>query len=293
MAKFSKTSFTQRGSRLAFAALKAQIAALERIDTRTADMDALAMRLRRLFNGYACLTRMLDVPYAYRARKHETPAPFEHVSQLWYPRAEHIKHLGRVNRIGQPMFYISASHDTATLEMRPEVGELITILSLLPVDPSRRLHVMEIGMAEKESLHARPRNVQLLEETPYGPSFLKRNHGIKQNLTIRSFLATEFIRVVARGNEHEFKKTIVIGEFLSSSNRIDGLQYPSLAGDISQWKGGANLALKPETADKFFKPSECWMIRVEAREPEPGAAFAVRCIGKAKKIDEDGRIHWS
>jgi hypothetical protein len=189
MTKSSKTSFTQRGARLAFAAIKAQIAALERIDTRTADIDELAERLRRLFDGYACLTRVLDVPYAYRARKHETPVPFEHVSQLWYPRAEHIKYLGRVNRIGQPRFYISASQDTATLEMRPEVGNVITLLSLLPVDPTRRLQVMEIGVAEKESLHGLPRNIQLLEETVYGRSFLKRSHGIKQNLAIRAFLA--------------------------------------------------------------------------------------------------------
>jgi hypothetical protein len=287
-----KTSLTQHASALTIDVLKSQIGALEAIDSRIADIDEIGKRFKAIADGYACLTRIIDTPYAYRARRNKLRAPFEHISEVWYPQPGDVKTLGRVNRVGQPMFYISASHATATLELRPAIGDVMTLLSLQRINLGRQLHVMEIGVAEKESLHALPRSVHLLEETPFGQHFLQSTHGMEHNLAIRSYLAREFTRIVARGNEHEFKKTIAIGEFLLASEQIDGVQYPSIAGDTSQWKGGANLVLKPKAADALFEPFECWMIEVEGIQPPPESGFMLRCIGKAKEISKDGRIQW-
>jgi RES domain len=272
--------------------LKKEIAALEQIDRRSADIEELGARFRKIFDAYGCLTCVIDSQHAYRARRNFDRVPFEHVAEIWYPQPDKIKTLGRVNRAGQPMFYISASHLTATLEMRPQIGDVITLLSLKRKESGGKLHVMEIGLAEKQSLHGLDRSVRLLEETAYGQEFLKRRQGIERNLAIRSFLAREFTREVASGDEHEFKMTIAIAEFLLLSEQIDGLEYPSMAGDVSKWKGGANLALKPQSADRLFEPFECWMIEVEGFHPEPTPGLIVRCISKAKEVTLDGRIRW-
>ena len=121
---------------------------------------------------------------------------------------------------------------------------------------------------------------------------IKRRGVLEHNLAIRSFLAGEFTRIVPPGQEHEFKMTIAIGEFLLGSDRIDGLEYPSIAGDVGKWAGGENLVLKPDRADQLLEAEECWMIEVERQAPPPTAGYVVRCVRKAKAIDVDGNITW-
>lgn len=272
--------------------LKHELSQLGNIDRESCDIDDLRRRMGRLFDGYTCLTRVIDSGTAFRARRNDTKPRFDHVSELWYPVSEHVKKLGRVNRIGQSTFYVSASHQTATLEMRPAVGDVITILRMKRKPRKVPLHVMEIGVAEKQSVHGLPQTVRIVENTPFGRMHVKERGVLEHNLAMRSFLAEEFTRIVSPGHEHEFKMTIAIGEFLLGSDRIDGLEYPSIAGDVNTWAGGANLVLKPDRADQLFEAEECWMIEVERKAPPPHAGYVVRCTRKARAIDADGNIIW-
>lgn len=273
-------------------ALKRELFQLDSIDRVSCDIDDLRRRMGRLFDGYTCLTRVIDSGAAFRARRNDTKPRFDHVSELWYPVSEHVKKLGRVNRVGQSMFYVSASHQTATLEMRPAVGDVITILRMKRKSRKEPLHVMELGVAEKQSVRGLPQTVRIVENTPFGRMHIQKRGVLEHNLAMRSFLAGEFTRIVSPGQEHEFKMTIAIGEFLLGSDRIDGLEYPSIAGDVSKWAGGANMVLKPDRADQLFEAEECWMIEVERQAPPPAAGYVVRCVRKATAIDVDGNINW-
>lgn len=182
-----------------------------------------------------------------------------------------IKKFGRLNRVNQSIFYCSADPNTATLELRPNVGDIISILKC---ESKRQLHVMQLGMKELDVAS---------ESNFFGP--FKSRLRSKDNQLIHQFLVEEFTKKVDEGCEFEYKSTIAIGEIFSKSKRIHGLWYPSIA--IGK---GSNLGLKPGAVDKFYKPTECWAIRVE-KEIAP-LKYEVLCINKAKRIKGNGRIIW-
>jgi hypothetical protein len=272
--------------------LKRELSWLGKIDRASCADDDLRQSMCRILGGYTCITRVITSEVAFRARRNDSKPRFDHVAELWYPAPGYVRKLGRVNRVGQSMFYVSASHETATLEMRPAVGDVITILRIKRKPRSEPLHVMELGIAEKQSAHGLPQTVHIPENTQFRQVLAQRPGGVERNLAVRSFLASEFTRIVAPGREHEFKMTIAIGEFLLSSDRIDGLEYPSIAGAVDGWRGAANLVLKPDRADKSFVAEGCWMIAVERELPPPRLGYVVRCIRRAQTIDADGSIVW-
>ena len=240
--------------------------------------------------GYSCLTRTISSTNAWRARKHINQAYFDNVRDIWYPRPEVIRTYGRLNRPGCPIMYAAASHHTAILELRPEVGDVFTVLQLRLTDQSKHPHVMELGVAERASQFGTSSSVRLLENTAVGRHFV-RGHKNK-NVLIRSFLAREFTRVVNRGQEHQFKLSIAISEILLDNPKIDGIEYPSMAGDIAAFKGGENIALKPASADRLYTADTCWVSVVEGTVSSPPEGFLMRCVRRARSIKQDGAIVW-
>jgi hypothetical protein len=188
------------------------------------------------------------------------------------------------------LFYISASEGTAILEKKPNQGDALAVLRCKLKSNDKKPHVMELGIAEMTSLHGVQSTTQLLENTRGGRVYMATPENIQKNLAIRSFLAKEFLRTVEKGKEEEFKITIAIAEILMQHDKIDGVSYPSRAGNVSKWQGGENMALKPKSADLLYDAQECWVSVVE--KLLPGDALAMRCIQKAKTISPTGEVIW-
>ncbi|MFZ5448966.1 MAG: RES domain-containing protein [Thermodesulfobacteriota bacterium] len=273
--------------------IKSRIQEIETLNRENVTIEDLKAKIGLLIKGYSCTTRIIDSDFAYRARKNPKNKHFCHVRELWYPPSDRIMIPSRLNRVGRSIFYISASEATAILEMRPRIGEIMTILRCRLINSDVKPHVMELGCAEKFSQHKIPTTLNVLENTTYGRKFLSNQENIEKNLLIRSFLTREFTRVVKRGNEFEFKVTVAIGEILMSDSRIDGVVYPSIAGDVDNWKADSNMALKPESADRLYMPDICWIVEVEK---ELGTflnkSYLIHCIKKAQSITQDGKINW-
>lgn len=272
-------------SRHSFRDISRQIRDLEALDLATLSHDQIRARIQRLLAGYSCMTRRLDAEFAWRVRRIDV-MPGD-VRDLWYPPSTSVRTLGRLNRPGQSLMYLAASHHTAVLEMRPTVGDTFCVLQVRLKDRSILPHVMELGVAEKTSQHHLPRTARLLEESQQGREFLGP-HG-RKNLLIRSYLAREFTRPVPRGEEHLFKLSVAIADLLLDSPQIDGVEYPCMAGDSARWGGGTNMALKPASADRLFVPDICWFSRVESID---SAGYHMRCERRAREIAADGTIHW-
>jgi hypothetical protein len=269
--------------------IQAHIRAIEELDRASTTIDELKERLQLLLDGYTCMTRLISSHQAWRARVNgETPL-FENVRQLWYPPAEGIKTHGRLNRPGQSVMYVAGSHHTAALELRPKVGQRFTVLVVRLNDKDALPHVMELGIGGKASEFGFKTDFPLLENTPGGRAFLRGNE--PKHFAIRSFLAREFMRIVPRGHEDQFKLSIAIAEMLMVSERIDGVIYPSIAGDGTGSGGGTNMALKPSAADRLFVAETCWLAEV-LREVESPGAFEVLCVRRARQIEPTGQIVW-
>lgn len=268
-----------------------RIRVLDELDRRNTSFSEIQRHVDALFHGYSCLTRIVDCKQAWRARKNLGNSLFHHVHELWHPKPEHVKNFGRMNQPAKPMFYISASHQTAVLEMRANPGELVTILEIGLKAEKNLPHVMEIGVAEKSSQHNLPTTVKLLENTKSGRSFLRGD--IEKNLLIRNFLAKEVTRIVDPAETHQFRVSAAISDRLTSSDRIDGVEYPSIAGDGTASKGGVNLAIKPSAASRLFKPAGCFVVRVIDCVLLPTPGLLVECTNVATSIQPDGSIEWN
>lgn len=268
-----------------------RILALNELDRLTTSFPVIQQHVDAVFLGYSCLTRIVDCKQAWRARKNIGSALFSNTSELWHPKPEYVKDFGRMNQPHKPMFYISASHQTAILEVRANPGDLVTVLEIGLKSETELPHVMEIGVAEKASQYRLPTTVNLLENTAEGQVFLGSE--LKKNLLIRSFLAAEATRIVDAADTHIFKVSAAISDRLTSSVNIDGIEYPSIAGDGTASKGGTNLAIKPAAADRLFQPVGCFVLRVisSVLHPEPG--LLVECTNVATSIHRDGSIKWA
>lgn len=248
-------------------------------------IELIKDKVNILLNGYACMTRRMESHYAFRARINNGSSYFDRVSDLWYPPGSVVKKWGRLNRPGQSIFYISASHEIATLEVRPKVGDMITMLRVKLKESSHLPHVMELGMAETVSQYGLSANVQLLENSKLRGVFAGLED-IEKNLKIRSMLASFMMQIVPPGQEYDYKKSVAIVEHLMLANHIDGVLFPSIAGDGSRKGGGMNMAIKPASADKLFVADHAWTAIVEDTYDTHG--YVMKCIKNAKEIH--GRI---
>jgi hypothetical protein len=293
MTKYSNSKLLRRS-------VKGLISALKNLDLASVDEVYLESRIRELLNiGY--LSRLLNInhPSVYRVRINETPEPFENTKQLWWPPPECIKVRGRLNDVGESVFYCSDSENTAIIEKQPKVGDVLTVLEAELIDPNKKPLVTELGLYEFTA-KSNPNYGGVPPEFDSRQKQFMRREGISQtNPVLRHYLTNEFLKNVAPGKEHEYKTTIAIGHILTdgteivnddgdwvTDTKIDGLSYPSVASETL----GANTALRTEAADTLYKGVACTVYRVEKRESI--THYTVGELMKSKSIDRDGTINW-
>lgn len=103
---------------------------------------------------------------------------------------------------------------------------------------------------------------------------------------IRAFLARVFVKVVSPESEHEYRLSAAIADVLMQG-QVDGVVYASIATEQS----GVNVALRPESLNRLYKPLNCLEIEVEMRVQE--YRYQVRVVRKSERITVDGCINWT
>lgn len=251
-------------------------------------IDDFKLILNELMKTYRCLTRVVDSYYCYRARINYNNKRFYETSNLYYPPENLVSSMGRMNRTKSSLFYISASYSTAILEVRPSINDVITVMRYKLKDLTRKPHVMELGVAETNSQYSLKGNVNIIENTSNN-FFFQNDEDIEYNILIRNFLAKEVMKIINKGNENDYRKSIAIYEILTESDKIDGLLYPSIAGDGTRKGGGTNMVLKTSSADKLFIPDYAWESKVINIYDVHG--YEMKCTNNSKRITND-QIIW-
>jgi hypothetical protein len=93
---------------------------------RDKNIDALKRYLRSKLSGYRVAFSYITpdnllyrgVPWQQRPSK---------INQLSYPPVDRVTRLGRVNRIGKPVFYCSRAPEAVFYELRAKEGDLIAL----------------------------------------------------------------------------------------------------------------------------------------------------------------------
>lgn len=275
--------------------IHAQIERLEAIDLRAVSINELKPLIKELVKGFPIIKATFPLKTTYRARKADqsdlvqaSQNLFSNVSQLWYPPKEYITKLGRLNKIGEQIFYCCNNLDTALIEVRPEVGDVVTILEC----QLREDHVpiaMLWGMFEYAYRNHPGGDLANLRS-----KFLTKKEDEDKYLVIHSFLEKKFTQLVEPGHEHNYKITVAIAEWLMGDEFIDigeqrppadGISYESIA-----WYQGSNLALKPDAADRLYEAISAQVFYV-TQKTSP-MELQAQLLTQSNSIESDGTIKW-
>jgi hypothetical protein len=266
--------------------------AIKRADFKTARIDDLKLRLKRVIEAYAMFPVEIEKGEAvFRAVKHEGDEKGQYLGDLkrLYPHRDFLKSLGRANRERQPIFYVSVDAGVALNEVKAAVGDVCTILECRARENSSPL-LMPIGIHEMARKHNARIGGEFADPIIRIKELLENDaECIRKHKIIDDFIAEEFLKVVDEGQEDLYKPTIAIAELLfgfgTDEQPIDGIAYPSIACD----QINANLALLPEAFHRIYEPAACRVIKIDEALPDQGFRYSEKT---ARSISDSGTIEW-
>lgn len=213
----------------------------------------------------------------------------EFIKHLKNPPKENVKKYGRANLINQSVFYGTFDYLTALSEMRPEIGDTITV-SFWKLKSEYSLRVTPIF--RNSSKDGKIYNELSVKAQLLANKTLRQydRNTRKQIEIILQFIADAFSKEVENSNHFDY--------FLSSyyANRllyefeegeIDAILYPSVRQSLTL----SNIALKAEVFERYFE-----IERVEesviVSKPEIGRkGWHMEGTGWSDKFEND-KIIW-
>lgn len=242
------------------------------LDLSQTDIKEVRLLVKKLTFFYPVVRRGIFPNRIYRVRKNSNEK-FTNISELWYPPAHFISKYGRLNDVGQAVFYGSDQEAVAISETRPQPGEILTIIEC--GHRGRSLQLKELGLLPESSADIEARS-----------KVLGNTENVEKYNLIRELLHKEFTQIVNLGDEYRYKITVSIAYWLMSNSEADGIMYPSIETGLM----GVNYALKPEIADMLLYPIHAKMILIERKLSPIG--YEGRVLSQAQTIESDGTIIW-
>lgn len=221
---------------------------IEAFNLRTVSIKELENELKSLLRGFKIIVPKLNSGiYLYRGRICDKPLNLDYII---YPPSNSIKCLGRVNDIGQQLFYAANSRNVPFYELSANVGDRIALGTW---KSKTRMILNHVGFtSECKTILKSDRNL----ESIYKFVTDMNNFGESNNL-LHSYLASKFTPIVNKGEEWRYKLSIAIGNIFLTGDIINGLMYPTIA-----MLGNAdNVVLKPE-----YLPVHMKFVSVEYAE---------------------------
>ncbi len=196
----------------------------------------------------------------FRARKSKSKF-YDRICDLWYPPPEKVLP-GRLNYPGQAIFYCAIDLDTAVIEVKPELNDIITVIQT-------RITIPELNC------------VQFVKEK-YSDKDLDDMDPVKRE--IFEFIHRELRRTVPDGQFHKYYATQIFAHATIGQSKFDAFAYDSVA---SKFKG-YDLAIKTEFIDKYSEFVSARVVKVvEFKDREN---FKFKCILKSIKMNDLGMI---
>lgn len=257
---------------------------------RGCEPDELASVLNVIMPGGSLVGHTIPGEYIYRCRVYIKGTLFSHVDELTYPPSHVVKMKGRLNNVGQSIFYGCNSELGTLIEARPDLEQLFVISKIARKCPDKQPVFIGLGMET-------PNNVQGATGTSHSP--LNR---IDKQLT--EFLHKEVTRPALSTNcynasiaiaNHFFKVSLVQRSdsdcsFVSfdGSDR-PGLIYPSVHGQKICNVTTYNLAMLPRTFDENYQIIQ---TDIYSLTHEPVENLVVLASINTGIVDASGMVEW-
>lgn len=258
---------------------------------KSADLNDLTLlqveaRIRRIMDAYSTVLQPLDLTGVFRARKNVQGQEFLNASELWYPPAGAITKLGRLNKIGESVFYASNKANVASFETRPAEGDVITIMKAVTLTSHSRLECIQVGLIHSSAPEIQHLKRDTLPQSHVGHlAMLGSNKNREKWRTIDEFLCQLLLSDVPVGKEHLYKPTVALANILKVAPHVEAINYPSVATSLN----GLNICLAPEIADRLFRPAAFYMLQIGK---QVGSLFQIVPVKKAGPPDATGHITW-
>jgi len=212
------------------------------------------------------------------------------VKFLTYPRAEKVKNYGRCNLKGQSVFYGSFGMMGVLSELKPRIGDLIT-MTTWEAKPESTINFCPIfkNQPKGENLI----NPRLLEIDRIYKEKMKWYSPIVRQVidNLMGFVANAFTRVVRPGNDLDYVVSAYFSDkilYELGNGSIDAIYYPSVQQNLSF----ENIAIKPTSFDKHYKLTVV-KESVVINDPSTGSrGTMMQGIKECKEFD-NGIIPWS
>lgn len=211
------------------------------------------------------------------------------INNLKYPPKEFVKKYGRANLPGQSILYATSDSITALSEMRPEIGDLITISTWkLKTDYDLTVTPLFKNSTKDGVVH---NELSLRANILYEKQVKQYDENTQKQLDIiLQFISDCFSKEVDDNNHFDY--------FLSSyyANRIftelengevDAILYPSVRQSLTI----SNIAMKPEIFDKHYDLELVEESTVATNPQNGGKGWFLKGSGYSKNF-EGGIINW-
>lgn len=279
---------------------------IETIDAMThghSDIDAVKEQVRLLMSGY----RMTLPSYPcglrlFRARVVSSRP--QYLTEIGAPPADVVRTQQRCNRVGEPMFYCSASINVPLHEIQVQSGQEVIISEW---KTTADLIVNHVGYTS--DLFA-----------SFGATRALPNFGLEGQPTVKvndsaiaraieayepdlavlrevsNYLAQIFAARIEPGNEHLYSPSIAVTEILLTGDEnivlgphqgFGGLQYPTMQMNAD----GDNFALKLSFANRYLQFVAAHHIRVTGLNKSRSYMSSIG-LNTAHEATQEGRLIW-
>ena len=257
--------------------IKRKIKYIDRLNIKLANVEYLTEKYKNITQNLFTVSIGIDRKEEFNICRARLGIRSK-VSDLWYPPQENVKSLGRMNEIGESMFY-SCEGNNASLgsieEINAKPGDIITQLYCAA---NKDLRLIAIGHADKKISWYKSYQEQFFDHID-----MDQTERDKHNL-IHDWLSDELIKKILPEENYKYKKSIAISKSYFDGFECDGFLFPSVAVEAKC----INLILKPDAADKYLVPVKARVVRFLSSTSE---GIHLICLKQSSSI-VNGVINW-
>lgn len=207
------------------------------------------------------------------------------INLLKYPPAKFANY-GRANMKGQSILYATFNPITALNEIKPNVGDIITI-STWDISDSKVLSVVPIfKITSKDNIFHNELSLNFLNEYEKLRKTLSKDVA-EQSDELISFMAECFAKDVEYGNKYDYFMSAYFANRIFTELNVEALVYPSVPDKL----GFSNIAIRPQSFDNKYSLSNVEEHLVIESPKENGHTYNLKLISSTKTFDKN-KILW-
>lgn len=215
----------------------------------------------------------------------------DNIKRMWYPPADKVIKLGRLNRRHKSLFYACTGHNAnlgSIEEVRGQIGDYVTQICCELIPPYKQYQFLGLGHVFQWKKEQLPEHIKALHDlnTLERKELFNKPKDFHKNEYIANRLDILFKQDVAQNQEHKYSHSIAITEnCFENFSGVQGIIFPSIASD----KNALNIVIKPNIADKFLSFKSVRVVEILSKNDKH---MKLRLLKEATSIDEDGNFIW-